>query len=53
MNTSTAVRRRRAGAPTMDLIEEAVGLLREAPFSAHLAYYLGAIPFWIGLLYFI
>jgi hypothetical protein len=35
------------------LIEEAVGLLREAPLSAHLAYYVGAIPFWIGLLYFI
>jgi hypothetical protein len=53
MNTSAAGRRHRAGAPTMDLIEEAVGLLREAPFAAHLAYYLGAIPFWIGLLYFI
>jgi hypothetical protein len=37
----------------MDLIEEAVALLRATPFSAHLAYYLGAIPFWIGLLYFI
>jgi len=37
----------------MDLIEEAVALLREAPLSTHLAYYAGAIPFWIGLLYFI
>jgi hypothetical protein len=53
MNSSAAKRRHRAGTPTLDLIEEAVGLLREAPFAAHLAYYLGAIPFWIGLLYFI
>jgi len=37
----------------LDLIEDAVGVLREAPLSAHLAYYVGAIPFWIGLLYFV
>lgn len=45
--------RRRAGLPALDLIEEAVALLRRAPAAAHLAYYLGAIPFWLGLLYFL
>jgi Domain of unknown function (DUF4129) len=53
MNNSAARKRHRAGALTMDLIEEAVGLLRQVPFAAHLAYYLGAIPFWIAMLYFI
>lgn len=53
MNSGIAKRKRRAGTPVLDLIEESVGLLRQAPLSAHLAYYLGAIPFWIGLLYFI
>lgn len=53
MNSGIAKRKRRAGTPVLDLIEEGVGLLRQAPLSAHLAYYIGAIPFWIGLLYFI
>jgi hypothetical protein len=52
--TNTGSRRRhRAGAPSLDLIEESVGLLRQTPLATHLAYYVGAIPFWIGLLYFI
>lgn len=49
----SARKQRRAGTPSMDLVEEAVSLLRAAQLSTHLAYYLGAIPFWIGLLYFI
>lgn len=53
MTGTAAKKRHRAGTPSLDLIEEAVGLLREAPLVAHLAYYAGAIPFWIGLLYFI
>lgn len=50
---STARQRRRAGFPALDLIEEAVALLRRAPASAHLAYYVGAMPFWLGVLYFV
>ncbi len=50
---SASRQRRRAGTPALDLIEEAVALLRRAPAAAHLAYYLGAIPFWLGLLYFL
>src|SRR4030095_1699070 len=53
MSESAARKRRRAGKASMDLIEEAVGLLREASMGAHTTYYVGAIPFWIGLLYFI
>src|SRR4030095_13356018 len=37
----------------MDLIEEAIALLRSAPANAHLAYFVGAVPFWLGLLYFL
>lgn len=48
-----ARKRRRVGTSSIDLVEEAVGLIRVAPPSAHLAYYLGAIPFWLGLLYFL
>jgi len=50
---STARQRRLAGTPALDVIEEAFALLRRAPASAHLAYYVGAIPFWLGLLYFL
>jgi hypothetical protein len=50
----SAVRlRRRAGMPALDLIEEAIVLLRSAPPAAHFAYYFGAIPFWLGFLYFL
>ena len=38
--------------PALDLLEEAVHLLRRAPLSVHLCYYMGAIPFVLGLLYF-
>jgi hypothetical protein len=45
--------RRRTAQPAIDLIEEAVALLRRAPAEVHLAYYTGAIPFWLGALYFL
>ena len=44
--------RRRQGKGAFDLIEEAVHLLRTAPPSTLAAYYLGAIPFVLGLLFF-
>ena len=50
---SAARLRRRAGMPALDLIEEAISLLRSASPAAHFAYYLGAIPFWLGFLYFL
>ncbi|HET6408397.1 MAG TPA: hypothetical protein VFG14_10995, partial [Chthoniobacteraceae bacterium] len=46
-------KRHRAASSPLDLIEESVGLLRQTPFAAHLAYYVGAVPFWLGLLYFV
>ena len=44
--------RHRSGRPALDLIEEAVHLLRTAPAAALSAYYLGSLPFVLGLLYF-
>ncbi len=35
-----------------DLIEEAMHLLRVAPVQAHLSYYVGSLPFVLGVLYF-
>ena len=40
------------GKPALELVEEAVHLLRGAPVVAHLCYYVGSIPFILGLLYF-
>lgn len=40
------------GRSAIDLIEDAVHLLRTAPASVLLAYYVGAIPFALGLLFF-
>ncbi|MHA3773054.1 DUF4129 domain-containing protein [Verrucomicrobiota bacterium sgz303538] len=37
----------------IDLLEEAIALLRAAPGSALVTYYLGAVPFWLGVLYFV
>ena len=53
MNPVAASRRRRAGMPALDLIEEAVGLLRRCSADVLLIYLIGAVPFWLGLLYFI
>lgn len=38
--------------PALDLVEEAVHLLRRAPGSAFAWYYFGAVPFALSLLYF-
>ena len=40
------------GRPAEALIEEAIALLRTAPTSL-VSYFTGAIPFWLGLLYFL
>jgi hypothetical protein len=40
------------GRPAIDVIEDAVHLLRTSPLSVLLTYYTGAIPFALGLLYF-
>jgi hypothetical protein len=44
--------RRQQGKGGFDLIEEATHLLRTAPAATLAVYYLGAIPFVLGLLYF-
>ena len=44
--------RRQQGKGAFDLIEEAAHLLRTAPAATLTAYYLGAIPFVLGLLFF-
>src|SRR5215469_16675534 len=43
---------RRQGKGAFDLIEEAIHLLRTAPAGTLAAYYLGAMPFRLGLLFF-
>lgn len=43
---------RQQGKSPFDLVEEATHLLRTAPVAALAAYYLGAIPFVLGFLYF-
>jgi len=47
------VRRVRTSEPeALELIEQAIHLVRQSPFSAWAAYYLGSLPFLLGLLYF-
>lgn len=41
-----------AGMPSIDLLEEAVHLLRDLPLGAYLPYLTGALPFLAALLYF-
>jgi hypothetical protein len=36
----------------MDLLEQAVALLRRTPLGVFFYYYLGAVPFWLGIMYF-
>jgi hypothetical protein len=50
---SSARIRRRSGTPSLVIVEEAVALLRRGPGTALAAYYIGAIPFWLGLLFFV
>src|ERR1700723_736111 len=49
----TKARLKSQGRPAIDLLEEAVRLLRRAPASALVAYYIGAVPCMLGALYFI
>jgi hypothetical protein len=44
--------RKAIGQPALDLIEDAVHLLRGAPLGTHLAYHVGAVPFVLSLLWF-
>src|SRR5512138_3734365 len=44
--------RHQDGKPALELVEEGVHLLRAAPASCLVAYYLGTIPFLVGLLFF-
>jgi hypothetical protein len=46
-------RKDRAPAPVLDLLEDAVALLRRTPPQAFLTYLAGAVPFWLGVLYFL
>lgn len=48
MKRKSAIR----GRPALDLIEEAVHLLRQTPMRGLLIYHLGAVPFVLGLLHF-
>src|SRR5436853_5202116 len=45
-------RTRQPAKPALELIEEAIHLLRGASASTLASYYLGALPFVLGLLYF-
>lgn len=46
------MKRRQTGMPALELIEEAVHLLRTSPFYILGAYYAGTVPFILALLYF-
>lgn len=48
----TRAQRRQLGKPPLDLIEEAVHLLRTAPALTFASYFVGTLPFVLGLLYF-
>lgn len=43
----------RSGMPASDLLEETIALLRSAPASVLLCYFIGAVPFWLGLMFFL
>ncbi|HEV3271744.1 MAG TPA: DUF4129 domain-containing protein [Candidatus Methylacidiphilales bacterium] len=40
------------GPPAMEVLDEAVSLLRQTPLSVFSVYYLGALPFWLAFVYF-
>src|SRR5438874_3985132 len=44
---------RRTGKGSLEMIEEAVHLLRRAPFPILAVYYLGSLPFVLALLFFL
>jgi hypothetical protein len=39
--------------PATDVTEEAIALLRRTPAVALLYYYIGAVPYWLGVMYFV
>jgi hypothetical protein len=49
---SAPAAKRHAGLPAFELLEQAVHLLRGAPAGVFVAYYAGAVPFVLALLYF-
>jgi hypothetical protein len=40
------------GPPAMEILDEAVSLLRRTPLAVFSVYYLGALPFWLAFVYF-
>ena len=40
------------GPPAVEVMDEAVSLLRRTPLSVFSVYYLGALPFWLAFVYF-
>jgi len=40
------------GPPAMEVLDEAVSLLRRTPLSVFSVYYVGALPFWLAFVYF-
>ncbi len=42
---------RRKGLPALEILEQAIGVLRHSPGTLVL-HYVGAVPFWLGLLYY-
>src|SRR5262249_13055121 len=53
MTKSAPTRRHRLATPMLDLLEDAIALLRRAPVESFLVYLVGAVPFWLGLLYYL
>jgi hypothetical protein len=41
------------GRPPLELLEQAIALLRRTPASTLLTYYLGSVPFWLAVMYFV
>jgi hypothetical protein len=46
------MKKTRTEKPALDMVEEAMGLLRRCPLGVWLFYYIGTVPFVLGLLYF-
>lgn len=53
MGSDVSMKKKDYGKPALDMIEEAVHLLRTAPAAVILPYYVGSLPFIFGLLYFL
>jgi Domain of unknown function (DUF4129) len=48
-----ATERALRGPRPMEILDEAVALLRQAPLAAHVIYYAGALPYCVALIYFV